>query len=60
MFLHLSGAGARVCRLTFSGLALPHQERSSSILQVQKEPLGVTPGDLPKIPPAKKGATQNQ
>lgn len=45
----------RVCSLTFSGLALPHQEGSSSVLQVQKEPLGVAPSDLPKIPPAKVG-----
>lgn len=42
-----------VHHLTFSGLALPHQECSSPVLQVQKEPLGVTPGDLPEIPPAK-------
>lgn len=41
--------------LTFSGLALPHQECSSSVLQVQKEPLRITPCDLPKIPPAKVG-----
>lgn len=48
------GTDAHVAhQLTFSSLALPHQERSSPVLQVQKEPLGVTPGDLPKIPPAK-------
>lgn len=41
--------------LTFSCLALSHQEGSSSVLQVQKEPLRVSPGDLPKIPPVKVG-----
>lgn len=46
---------SHICFLTFSGLALPHQEGSSSVLQVQKEPLRVAPSDLPKIPPAKVG-----
>lgn len=41
--------------LTFSGLALPHQEGSSSVLQIQKEPLRVTTSDLPKIPPEEVG-----
>lgn len=48
-------ADAHTRCLTFSGLTLPHQECSSSVLQVQKEPLRVTPSDLPKIPPAKVG-----
>lgn len=50
-----AGRQAGVCSFTFSGLALPHQEGSSSVLQVQKEPLRVATSDLPKIPPAKVG-----
>lgn len=44
-----------VCLLTFSGLTLPHQEGSSSVLQIQKEPFRVTTSDLPEIPPAEVG-----
>lgn len=43
------------CLLTFSGLTLPHQEGSSSVLQIQKEPFRVTTSDLPEIPPAEVG-----